>query len=545
VNGLQFPVDEITPVDENSTKLRIGKTIRLIAKDKVHEWVVEESLKNPETRSHYSNEELKKFVTSSLKLGQRSPAEWGIIGLINAQPDEAGIAEVFNNAFIDSLLEIPAAAGTIKAVLSNPVIPARANGPLVAILALLDAPSLHGDAARHLLLSGDQIKYFLTSKILESFSHREFDRGQRITRILKEIFPDNDPVVFRFENLQSRVQGALQIGRTGNIDKLLPLLDLETKDVEAFNALRPFIFETIHIEATRAIADGNADDALIALSHIGAERSTPTTLELVRQALENFQPKGRVYFAPEVDRLLVKLGEMNESVKNRYVALLAKQIAEAAARHSMSSAEMAFVHLKEVNRDPSSVNDWVRVRLAVGYVRTGEIGRADRELAQNSRPLEFDDKWRLFRSGYYIEFRWLFIAVFAPIVALLILYRRSNVRVARMTRDLGTTGIKSPLPGRAMRGMATDSVPPAFSQNVASRIGRDPRFIDYTDNLGEFDLPESATLAEIKNAYRQAVKQAHPDAQKDTIGIASERFIVLTNAYEKILELRKQLNLRD
>ena len=60
----------------------------------------------------------------------------------------------------------------------------------------------------------------------------------------------------------------------------------------------------------------------------------------------------------------------------------------------------------------------------------------------------------------------------------------------------------------------------------------DPILVGCLEVLG---LEPGADLSSVKSAYRAAVKEYHPDVQSEHQGLASQRFLEITKAYETIL----------
>jgi hypothetical protein len=67
--------------------------------------------------------------------------------------------------------------------------------------------------------------------------------------------------------------------------------------------------------------------------------------------------------------------------------------------------------------------------------------------------------------------------------------------------------------------------------------------------LKEFDLSWQASLQDIKRVYRRKIKEVHPDSREREkrdldSDESSDAFILLSKKYDRILELREQLDLK-
>lgn len=69
---------------------------------------------------------------------------------------------------------------------------------------------------------------------------------------------------------------------------------------------------------------------------------------------------------------------------------------------------------------------------------------------------------------------------------------------------------------------------------------KQPRKLDeYSRLLELFNLDDSASEEEIKAAYRQVMREHHPDTSKEQTPEEVAKFIELKKAYERILEIKK------
>jgi hypothetical protein len=63
---------------------------------------------------------------------------------------------------------------------------------------------------------------------------------------------------------------------------------------------------------------------------------------------------------------------------------------------------------------------------------------------------------------------------------------------------------------------------------------------EYEDLLAVFGMRPGVKLAHIKNSYRNAVKSCHPDLNRNASSAEAERFIYLTQTYERLLRVHEQ-----
>jgi hypothetical protein len=63
---------------------------------------------------------------------------------------------------------------------------------------------------------------------------------------------------------------------------------------------------------------------------------------------------------------------------------------------------------------------------------------------------------------------------------------------------------------------------------------------EYADLLSVFGMYPGVKLSHIKNAYRNAVKNCHPDLNRNASSAEADRFIYLTQTYERLLQLHAE-----
>jgi DnaJ-domain-containing protein 1 len=127
---------------------------------------------------------------------------------------------------------------------------------------------------------------------------------------------------------------------------------------------------------------------------------------------------------------------------------------------------------------------------------------------------------------------------------------------------IGIVGLLALGRRRAVDGNAREDAPqqPAEEQVVGGEEGADDqeklrqaRFVryspdlrgggirdEYEDLLAVFGVRPGVKLVHIKNAYRSAVKSCHPDLHRNASSGEAEKFIYLTQTYERLLRLHAE-----
>lgn len=77
-------------------------------------------------------------------------------------------------------------------------------------------------------------------------------------------------------------------------------------------------------------------------------------------------------------------------------------------------------------------------------------------------------------------------------------------------------------------------------QDTRPGYKKEVEYVDeYSRLLDLFGLDDTATTEEIKSAYRQYMREHHPDTAEEKSAEETEKFIELKKAYERILKIKE------
>ncbi len=82
IDGLGFPVDALSSVDAQTSKVTVNGVTKLLVKSTVDDFIVETSLKNTKFLSNTSANSLAQFFLASLKGGHRARAKAALEGIL-------------------------------------------------------------------------------------------------------------------------------------------------------------------------------------------------------------------------------------------------------------------------------------------------------------------------------------------------------------------------------------------------------------------------------------------------------------------------------
>jgi hypothetical protein len=278
----------------------------------------------------------------------------------------------------------------------------------------------------------------------------------------------------------------------------------------------------------QAIAKSEWRPALEQLTRIPFESRSPTTHAQLIAALRGLSTDDwATVLDPQIRPVLVRYVAKDEEFYSQWIATHRRMITELVRAKSVDDAQRLAIALQQ--EDPAvaqRVMPEVAHAVVQGYLDRRDLPHAEEALRVLSVKPSVALTMRLFvaRWGLSATQTVGIVTLWGAIVAIIV---RVSRRQARTT--VGTEQSKTTPPGEELLQRHTDPV-----------VERVPLSEEYIEALRHFGLEPGATRAQIKNAYRAAVKQYHPDRQRVSSTDNATLFIRLTAEYEKLLELHEQ-----
>jgi hypothetical protein len=283
--------------------------------------------------------------------------------------------------------------------------------------------------------------------------------------------------------------------------------------------------------------EGRPVDALSILTLIDFERRSESTHELVLKALSDLQNRGPEVFKQEkVSRFLTEFALKDESIKALLVSMLDASIREDVSRGDLSLAATLLDAVREIRPDPSPENDQLRFSWARRLLNQGQLAQAQVILASTSTRAPV-----LLRLDLLITSNPLLALVSSAVLfvgGLLFVFARRRVKVEK--------------PQEVAHQRSDFREEEKASEGEDERVQR-ARFVryspdlrgggirdEYADLLSVFGMSPGVKLTSIKNAYRNAVKNCHPDLNLNASSAEADKFIYLTQTYERLLQLHEE-----
>lgn len=265
----------------------------------------------------------------------------------------------------------------------------------------------------------------------------------------------------------------------------------------------------------RSVNNNRPMAALQSLPFVTERFRTPTVHADIISAIRVLKLRDVGIFQGEnIVKVFQRLVSKDEEVRYELTRAMIRIVTEAKAREELLICnDAAKMLVREQLVSPAGQRE-VALALAQVVLKIGE--RADARLIQDfwggALPLGANARLNLFQWGLW-QFRWLFVALCSGFAVWL---RRRWV-VHRLKLETKNQ----------QKSVDSDAVKEAGGATVSDELAA---------SLAFFGLEPGATEKEIKNAYRMAVKQYHPDSGQFRDD-GNEHFIKITSEYERLLKL--------
>ena len=516
VCGVRLTVDQVEVVDNRSTKIALFGESRIIATDGVDAFIVDAYAEQPTRMQPQTSEQL---VVGCIQAGKIRLAQSAFRIFLRQAPN---VEEL--RILLRRVSGRPGIGDLIVGSLAHSQ--ALSLAPEVIALLLSSIPPREQEKVRALSevysVWGDEVRTAIAGGQLGLLEEEQYEEAERLLSTLRVMYGAEDPVVVRMQRLHAQVseaRSASQAGQPGTIDLLLR----SQADPRVQTLLSGFRVRALHKNAEDLIVGGRADEALRALARIEIAKRTPTTHALALRCLETLQPQPTsVIVDVSVDLFLRALVPFDERLHHGYDAALRRQWVALESLGQVRAASVLVETLVSLRPGDAAWAAKLRFEQALKLLAAGHPaeGRALLELVPS---LTVGQRLQLFFRGYYFSRLFVVALLFVGfcILAGVLLYKRFRSAAPSMQESRPAVEREPP---------SADELPQFRRQNKESSW--DPELLHALRVLG---LEAGADLAAVKSAYRIAVKEYHPDVQSEQSGLASQRFMEITKAYEHIL----------
>lgn len=255
--------------------------------------------------------------------------------------------------------------------------------------------------------------------------------------------------------------------------------------------------------------------------------------ELVSKALDEvgFQDRAGVE-QQSVRTFLWSYATKDDDIRRKYISKLEDWVARLLEEGKPDEALALFISIKDIRLDPSPENDTLRGDIAEALLDIGYDRSADGLLAGVRTELPWLYRFRILLKRDILMFAMVALACLIVVRWILLIPRL--VRAKSVERRIAI---------EAERRAAEAAERERYRAQFEGRSLTSGAFMDvdeYAAGLKKFKLRPNASLADIKNAYRNVVKRLHPDINPQVSQADTDTFIDLTKTYERLLILYEE-----
>ena len=383
---------------------------------------------------------------------------------------------------------------------------------------------------------GQHISDPLLKHLQESVSKGEDDKALRQVELAKKFIPvgtSNGPVIEKIGTWLANLHTILQ---EGNVQKFIELYHADNDSVVA-----P-AFESRLEVALRQLAESIAAkqqplQALAMLAELDAATSKPVLNEigqtLLPKAIEVLSGTTSVpewpFTSQEAQDFLRSLARANATGMSQVLQMLRLKVLQDVAHNQAVDAQWYFNLILGLRPDPNPENNQLRKEIA--FTADG----ADSKKFADGRLEELRAAGAL---GVFTRLRLATAGSGGKLVRVIVV--TLEILFLALVTWFGWRTFVRMQAAKALRKSAPKKRS-SKSKGYDQPMERDD---EYTRLLAGFGLDDSATEADIKRAFREAVKRHHPDVQgsegvmRDDEGNVDDTFQELRRNYERLLEVR-------
>ncbi len=338
----------------------------------------------------------------------------------------------------------------------------------------------------------------------------------------------------KIKNLYRQGNISLRQGNFRGAQKIAELLSLGKDLPSTFSSS---LVKSLHLKAQTKLNAREYARTIEILSLVSVNYRTPTTHALLSDALKNYSLKdfSRLTNA-QVEDFIRSLARKDPEIKKTYLEILENQSKYLVEEGYPRPVDEILSTILIFRNDPNPKNDAIRMEQLKLYSKQDKNTLAKDKLKDIKTPIGLFDKITLFFSGLYIDRSLAFFYSSLPFILLFIF------ALFRAWRNKRNHEAKNYVRGRKLESASAGSNSRSGEIFASRKNSFSPEVSEYQRGLIALGLKPGDNLDTIKKTYRKLIKKVHPDnpnvSEQDT-----ERFLKLTNTYERVLELHDLLGL--
>lgn len=526
IYGFEFEVDELLNVDAQNVEVRLLGERRIVARAQVGRFIASKYFE--QDPPVLEAKALKTFIRNSLRQGDVALAAAALKAFLRLPALDAVKVDGFLGELepTDKTIELFQYLLLHTQEFSN----LQLIGPAAVFFAGFEDPQwLRSNAVKQIYVFKNSLRIFLRGRFFTALASGNVEAQLKILRLAGEFFGGADPDYQHLLVSQQSVTQLFNALQKRDLEALRPVVARVSSDEALDRALAPVLVSTLHAAIQKALESSELKLALDLLGLIQVHWRTPTTHALVLELLGRIPANFPLFPAlGEAEHFILAIAQKDDAIRAALIDFLEARAALFVEAANPGLIEGCLQVLIQLRPDPNSRNDSLRFEEAYLFAELGNIEAGRAKFEQIKTPLSLSEHARAIWASLYVDI-YMFLA---SILAGLLLAYMVGARVARL--------LVLPLL-RSLPNDPADPQPWRFRLKRAFKGTNEDARAEYYGLLGQLGLGKKASRVRIKQAYRNLVKEVHPDIVKTDQ--AQSRFIELNSAYERIMKLRKALGL--
>jgi DnaJ domain len=538
VGGYPFAVDRIENVDTNSLTLTLFGETMLVKRAELDDAIVRGYLDRAELFDLVQFAPFTEFLTRALREDRK---DWVRTAVGSALATE-DLTEDQQMTLVTALSPEPGAVDVFK-----PVLQAITNGPhrglpvcrMIQKVAGADLGWVKANVVRDVFRFRVTCEELLQKSYLESVIAGDITNATlhlSIYGALYGIDSEGYQATLRLRGMLDGIVEGLRAANLSGAERSIATLSANP----AYRREAPAIIDGLVAQfMSHALSEGKFGDALRFANLQSPDSVAPKVTVILRQTFTTM-------LAGKATPVLVQLSRdelsglrvralLDPEIRDGYLAYVTAVIGHLASEHRLLEALTWLDQLLSLRADPSNGNDELRIVLVEGFLDVGDIEKAQSVMADIQSSGHALLKLRVF--FYSMRFGLAF-AIVLGMLAFGFAVRFVLVRLSPLWTV--STKVEPPRRPQAIPEWVEPEPLRKFVSVYRSGPNKGGRNDPYAELLGLFGLTPGADLHAIKVAFRNSVKESHPDLTPDPTPEKTAKFIELKEAYERLLQLHEE-----
>lgn len=541
ISGVGFDVDQLEKVDQNFTKITLFSETKIVDDARLEDYVLTQYFARTENISKISVADLENFIINSTTAGNTIRAYQALY----AASLHSDVKEKDFLVFIEKLMQVKESLDVFKSIISfsqGVFFSAAVASEVLYSAGIQDPKWLKEEVALHDFKNWEYLDQYVVKKFQENIHNENYNELPKIINFIANIYGENSSLYQRYSSIHSNVLQALAYSKDGQIEGLYTLMDQSKDDNLLKIFLSPLFVKTLHRQAQDRLKQNNPQLALNILTRVDINKRTPTTHQLVQQALSASPVSANSAIANlQIELMLRSLAEKDSAIKAAYIKALEDHVRFFLSEENFERAQEFSNKIYSIRPEASLATDRLNLEFTYALLKAGDRRAAKNKFAEIKSEVGMFEGLNLAFSGFYInKFLLIGLCLCPFLIALLVAFR---YRQEFVFADEGaqSSDKNDRLQAQQEQEPQADMAGGGFKKRGITIAPPDFSMEEYRTYLAKFDLEPGVDAKAIKVAYRNAVKEYHPDLNNNNESeAASEKFIELTMAYEKLIELEKK-----